>query len=248
MPTQIVPEYQEDYKKFIRTLRTDVFLLDDTGLVAVDGFLDRCPQFFGDQWKTFVPALRDALSSHGGRKGLSSALDDLRAVSEAHLPPNASKAFMSYLTTQVEADAMARTAMDGGVLSAREFREMEGLSVKGNMTVSQYAVALSEIAALEIKEAPTNRADILARYARSLNNVSPVLMTYSIATLKDRLGAALPMEQVIDDNGIPVMDKETSVQAANEIAAGLSSDTAVISATPVKSGGFISGGFFSGGR
>lgn len=221
MTTKVNTDYLHQLPAFLRLLRTDQSLLDDAGLVGVDGFLGRFPEHFSPQWDQLLPELRQVVAQNGGRVNLAAALPALEDRISAVLPAVTAAPFIHYLKGQVAADMLARDAFTD---SPRLFKQALGVSAQSNTLMYQYAATLPEFAALATLKDPASRPQVLARYAAALEGKDPIFVSFSVDVLATRLAAAVDSACVVADAaGNPQLNDSTRHAVFHEMSMPTSS-------------------------
>lgn len=226
---------QDKLQNFVKRVQSDPRYRDEVGDVGVCGFLERYNQYFASMpdakqmggyntprsWDKFIAEARRAVYAQGGRQGALRALRVIQSKAASLLGHEVAHQYTTYLRSMMDlADPLARQVIMEGKVDkeqmAKKFKE--GYSANEQHFAYQYALALSEYAAIKIVQDDGKLDETVSRFASGLTVLEGSSFTFGINAFKSKL--ANQIENLSDKrpDGTRELNEKSKIAIAKIIA------------------------------
>lgn len=232
---------QDHWKNFVQRVQTDPKYRDETGLVGVDGFLERRSQDFFSMpdpkmmggyntprsWMKYIDEARRIVNKHGGREFMKDALPELNRLARSLLGPHVGHQLTIYMRSLADlADPLARKVIHDGVLDtemlAKKFKD--GYSADEHHFAYQYANALADYTAQRVIADKGDLKVAVERFTVGLSPMTGSAFTHGINVFKQRLANQVEsLSESIGNTG----ERQLTFEALTKITEIMSQSTLI---------------------
>lgn len=232
---------QDHWKNFVSRVQTDPRYRDETGLVGVDGFLERRSQDFFSMpdpkmmggyntprsWAKYIDEARRVVNKYGGREFMKDAIPELSRLGRSLLGPSVGQQLTIYMRSLADlADPLARKVIHDGVLDtdmlSQKFRD--GYSADEHHFAYQYANALADYTAQRVIADKGDLKVAVERFTVGLSPMTGSAFTHGINVFKQRLANHVEsLSESVEATG----ERQLTFEALSKITEIMSQSTLV---------------------